>query len=154
MATKIIDKRLQKTKKHFEALAEYKQFIDNSGFDYSVENFEKLDTAQKGVLEAYLKRFASLQDYLGAKVFRNLLDLAGISYTKMSEVLTLVENEEIVELDKWIEFRNARNNLEHDYPDELEETLRDLHYCIDSFGYMKDTVEKVFEFARRYGANI
>jgi len=58
--------------------------------------------------------FASLQDYLGTKVFRSLLDIAGISYTKMSEVLTLVEKEEIIDLDLWVEFRNIRNDLEHD----------------------------------------
>ena len=41
----------------------------------------------------------------------------------MSEVLTLIEKEGIMDLDTWIEFRNIRNNLEHDYPDELEDAL-------------------------------
>ena len=101
-----------------------------------------------------MKRFASLQDFLGTKVFRVLLDTAGISYTKMSEVLTLIEKEEIISLDKWIEFRNVRNELEHDYPDELEEALKDLNYCVDSFEYMQEVVLKVFEFARRYDESI
>jgi len=119
-----------------------------------VDEFNYLNTPQKAVLEAYLKRFSSLQDYLGAKVFRGLLDMAGISYRKMSEVLTLIEKEEIVSLDRWIEFRNIRNELEHDYPDELEEALRDLQYCVDSFDYMEEVVLKVFEFARRYDESI
>ena len=150
----ILLKQLQKVKKHYEALKEYKDFIDKMEFDFTQGSFLSLETPQKAVLDAYLKRFASLQDYLGTKVFKSLLDNAGISYTKMSEVLTLIEKEEIISLDKWIEFRNVRNELEHDYPDELEEALNDLKYCIDNFDYMKETVQKVFEFSGRYNENI
>ncbi len=150
----IPQKQLQKVAKHYLALKEYKEFIDKVGFKFSVEEFNNLDTPQKAVLEAYLKRFSSLQDYLDAKVFRTLLNMAGISTTKMSEVLTLIEKEEIISLDRWIEFRNIRNELEHDYPDELEEALKDLKYCVDSFDYLHDVVVKVFEFARRYDESI
>jgi len=150
----ILQKQLKKVKKHYEALTEYKGFIEKVGFQFSIEEFNHLDTPQKAVLEAYLKRFASLQDYLGAKVFKSLLDSAGISYTKMSQVLTLIEKEEIISLDKWIEFRNIRNELEHDYPDELEDALRDLKKCVDNFDYMQEVVKKVFEFVGKYNENI
>ena len=106
------------------------------------------------MLEAYLKRFASLQDYLGAKIFKLLLDISGISYTKMSEVLVIIEKEGIINFDKWIEFREIRNELEHDYPDDLLEALSDLKFCINNFNEMENIVMKVFEFARKYGANI
>jgi hypothetical protein len=150
----IITKQLQKVQKHYEALKEYKEFIEKLGFDFSVDAFSNLDTPQKAVLEAYLKRFSSLQDYLGAKVFKSLLDISGISYTKMSEVLVLIEKEEIVSLDRWIEFRNIRNELEHEYPDEIEEALQDLKYCVDNFEYLESVVKKVFDFARRYDESI
>ena len=148
----VLARQLEKVQKHFDALREYKQYIEQTGFDFSRENFEAMETPDKAVLEAYLKRFSSLQDYLGAKVFGSLLDAAGISYTKMSEVLTIIEKEGIIDLDTWIAFRNVRNNLEHDYPDELEEALADLHYCIDSFSYMQHVVNKVFAFAEQYDA--
>jgi DNA-binding transcriptional MerR regulator len=150
----VLFKQLLKVKTHYKALKEYKEFIDNMQFDFSKENFVDLETQQKAVLDAYLKRFASLQDYLGAKVFKSLLDTAGITYTKMSEVLTLIEKEDIISLDRWIEFRNVRNELEHDYPDVLEEALNDLKYCVDNFYYIEEMVKKVFEFARKYDENI
>jgi hypothetical protein len=150
----ILKKELQKVSQHYKALKEYKEFIEKMDFDFSIKSFEKLDISQRAVLEAYLKRFSSLQDYLGAKVFKNLLYLAGISCTKMSEVLTLIEKEEIIDLDRWIEFRNLRNNLEHDYPDELEEGLLDLKYCVDSFKEIEEIVIKVFNFARKYDESI
>jgi len=150
----ILKKRLNKVENHFIALKEYKIFIENMDFDFSVDNFKKLDVPQKAVLEAYLKRFSSLQDFLGAKVFKSLLDISGISYTKMSEVLSLMEKEEIISLDKWIEFRTIRNDLEHDYPDELQEALEDLRYCVDYFSDIFEIVQKVFSFARRYDETI
>jgi len=150
----IIIKQLEKVKKHYEALEEYKNFIEEMKFDFNIESFNSLDTAQKAVLEAYLKRFSSLQDYLGAKVFKTILDISGISYRKMSEVLTLIEKEEIISLDRWIELRNLRNNLEHDYPDELEEALEDLQKCVESFSYLQEVVIKIFIFTRRYNENI
>ena len=150
----ILTQQLEKVKKHYEALKEYKEFIDDMDFNFKQDELSFLTTPQKAVLDAYLERFASLQDYLGAKVFRNLLDNAGISYTRMSEVLTLIEKEEIISLDRWIEFRNVRNELEHDYPDELEQALNDLKYCIENFDYMQEIVLKVFEFAGRYDEDI
>ena len=147
-------KQFQKTKKHYDALKEYKEFIDDMNFKFTIDEFNNLNASQKGVLEAYLKRFSSLQDYLGAKVFRSLLDMAGISYSKMSEILTIIEKEEIVSLDRWIEFRTIRNELEHDYPDELYEALNDLKYCVDSFDYIEEVVIKVFDFAKRYDESI
>ena len=148
----MLEHQLQKVLSHYNALQEYHKYICDLDFDFSVETFERLTIEQKAVLEAYLKRFASLQDYLGSKVFKSLLDRAGISYSKMSEVLTLMENEGIIDLESWIEFRAIRNDLEHDYPDELEEALQDVKYCVDSFAKMQDIVEKVLAFARRYGA--
>ena len=150
----ILKKQLQKVTKHYVALKEYREFIKQSDFEFTIAEYEKLPVEQKAVLDAYLKRFASLQDFLGAKVFKQLLDISGISYNKMSEVLTLIEKEEIISLDRWIEFRSIRNELEHDYPDELEQALKDLKYCVDSFGYMQEVVLKVFEFARRYDESI
>ena len=150
----MLQRKLEKVQTHFKALEDYHNYIKKMGFDFSLDAYEELEIEQRAVLEAYLKRFASLQDYLGAKVFKTLLDSAGISYTKMSEVLTLVENEGIIDLDKWIEFRNIRNDLEHDYPDKLDEALQDAQFCYEHFETMREIVQKVVDFARKYDADI
>ena len=150
---KRLKNQLEKVSFHFKALKEYYDYIKDLGFDFSVDAFHHLTLEQRAVIEAYLKRFASLQDYLGARVFKSLLDSAGISYTKMSDVLILMESEGIIELDSWIEFRAIRNDLEHDYPDEFEEALKDAKFCFDSFEQMQEIVQRVFAFARRFGAH-
>ena len=137
----ILKKRLEKAQKHYEALSGYKKYISKMGDIYTPYIFDSLSIEEKAVLEAYLKRFASLQDYLGAKIFPLLLEVAGINAAKMSEVLYYIEKEEIIDsFENWIELREIRNDLEHDYPDELEEALNDLKICVDNF----EKLEKYF----------
>jgi hypothetical protein len=59
-----------------------------------------------------------------------------------------MEREGIIDLEKWIELRNVRNELEHDYPDELEVALEDLKYCVENFNELEKIIKKVFEFAK------
>ncbi|WP_456479174.1 hypothetical protein [Nautilia sp.] len=113
----ILNKRLEKVKSHYNTLKEY---IDKLGNLYNPVEFEKLSVEEKAVLEAYLKRFSSIQDYLGAKVFPLLLENKGIIANKMSEVISIIEKEEIIDLEIWLKFREVRNELEHDYPDNLQ----------------------------------
>ena len=69
----------------------------------------------------------------------------------MSEVLYYIEKEEIIDsLENWIELREVRNELEHDYPEELEEALVDLKFCIDSFEKIESYYLNSLKFANKY----
>ncbi|MFQ3609557.1 MAG: hypothetical protein SNJ55_13065, partial [Chloroherpetonaceae bacterium] len=131
--TELAIKRFQKAERHYAALKDYKELIDESLktqnlFDVAI--FETLRPEKRAILDAYLKRFSSMQDYLGAKIFPITLALAGINSEKMSDVLYHIEKEQLIDnLDTWLALRNTRNFLEHDYPDELLEALRDLKFC-------------------------
>ena len=113
--------------------------------------FNALQPQKRAILDAYLKRFASIQDFLGAKIFSPLLEIAGIDNSKMSEVLYNIEKEEIIDsLENWIELREVKNELEHDYPQELEEALKDLKYCIDSFEKLENYYLNSLIFFKKY----
>lgn len=80
-----------------------------------------------------------------------LFEIAGISGNKMSEVLYNVEKEQIIDsLDNWIELREVRNELENDYPEELEEAFKDLKFCIDSFEKIESYYLNSLSFAKKY----
>lgn len=150
----IFIKRFSKLKNHYLALKEYKlliiELISQKNI-YDIEVFQQLSPLEKAILDAYLKRFSSLQDFLGAKIFSLLLDISGIGTTKMSEVLYHVEKEEIIDsLENWIELREVRNELEHDYPDDLLTALKDLKFCIDSFDKLEYYYTNVYNFAKKY----
>jgi hypothetical protein len=155
-AKRILSARLEKLEKNFEAIRSYKLLIDALSAKKDIFNgsvFVTLVPEEKALFDAYLKRFASIQDFLGSKIFPLLLEISGIVNAKMSEVLIQMEKEEIIDnLDSWIELREKRNNLEHDYPDDLEDALRDLRFCVDSLSRLESYYARVIAFTRRYGA--
>lgn len=146
--------RFSKLEKHYVALKEYKTLISELLEEKDIYNqfvFNTLKPQEKAILDAYIKRFASLQDFLGAKIFASLLEVAGIPCEKMSEVLYAIEKEQIIDsFENWIELREIRNELEHDYPEELEEALHDLKFCIDSFEQIESYYLNALAFASRY----
>ena len=73
----------------------------------------------------------------------------------MTEVLYHMEREEVIDsIDNWIELREIRNELEHDYPDEPEEALDDLKFCINSFSLLESYCLNAKKFAKRYSHEI
>lgn len=150
----ILQKRFEKLEKHYVALKEYKSLIDDLYGESNIYDqfvFNTLKPEKRAILDAYLKRFASVQDFLGAKIFSLLLDVAGINNAKMSEVLSNIEKEEIIDsLENWIELREVRNELEHDYPEELQEALNDLKYCVDNFSKIESYYLNAVTFAQRF----
>ncbi len=150
----ILVKRLNKIEKHYIALKDYHQLISEmvsqkNIFDTAV--FLTLKIQDKAVLDAYLQRFSSLQDFLGAKIFPLLIEISGIGSSKMSEVLYHVEKEGIIDdLSHWIELKEVRNELEYDYPEELQKALEDLQHCIDSFKKLESYYLNACEFAQKY----
>ncbi len=150
----ILTKRFFKLEKHYSALKDYKIYINSmlekeDIFDPII--FVNLKIEQKAILDAYLKRFASVQDFLGSKIFSLLLEVAGITSNKMSEVLYAIEKEGIIDsLNAWVELRDIRNELEHDYPDEIKEALLDLKFCIDNFSKLESYYLNSKNFFNKY----
>lgn len=152
----VLKKRLEKIQKHYEALSDYKQLINRLFAQkniFHVDVFLSMLPEEKAILDAYLKRFASLQDFLGAKIFPLLIEISGIGSIKMSEVLFTMEKEGIIDsFDNWLELREIRNELEHDYPDELQDALDDLKFCVDHFERLEGYYLNSQEFAAKYTA--
>jgi hypothetical protein len=150
----ILKKRLEKLTGHFTALREYKAIIDTLADQrqvYDPFEYESLRSAERAVFEAFLKRFSAVQDYLGAKIFPLLLEVSGIGFGKMSDVLIQMEKEEIIDnVETWIDLRELRNELEHDYPDTLAQALQDLKRCVDHFPTLESTYSRVLAFTRRW----
>ena len=150
----VLKGRLVRLEKQYRALSEYYKLIEDLLKKKNIFNgeiFEGLDIRDKALLDAYLKRFASVQDFLGAKIFPLLVDISGVTADKMTETLFVMEREEIIEsLDVWIEIRAIRNELEHDYPEDLDQALIDLKFCIDHFSTIEGYYINAGSFAERF----
>lgn len=151
----ILQKRFAKLSKHMRALTEYKALIDQlikHKEIYAVSVFNTLKPQERAILDAYLKRFSAIQDFLGAKIFPILLESAGVPSDTMTETLYYAVKEKLVDsLENWIELREIRNDLEHDDPEEMEQALQELKKCIDRYARIREYYHNVELFWKQHG---
>ena len=103
---------------------------------------ERPDIAER--LDAFVARFGRLQDTLGDKLIpallRHLLENPGSNLDNLNrmEKLGLLSS-----VDDWIEARNLRNRLIHEYMNDPEEFAAALHRAHQLVGLLDDTYAKV-----------
>lgn len=114
-------------------------------FDSEVfENFEKIKT-----IDTFIYRFIKLQDMMGDKLFKIFLDEIGEYKDSMSllDVLDKLEKFDIVDdAYSWMEYRNLRNKLTHEYPNNEQDIIDGIYIAIESF----EKIEIIFDNIIQY----
>ena len=109
-------------------------------------NYNELIAHHKDTIDAIAFRYNKIQSTLGEKVFKYFLESLGYNTDKsFLEILSEIEKLEIIERKKWIEFREIRNKVSHDYPEEIGEIIENLNKMINSFEEFKKILNKIRE---------
>ena len=58
-------------------------------------------------------------------------------------LLKELEKEGIINIDKWAEFRNVRNEIAHDYQYDMSEKVDAINYLIQNIEYLFETTKKI-----------
>lgn len=106
--------------------------IKNIDLDKDVfDNKENVKT-----IDAFIYRFVKLQDYMGEKLFKELLKsvLEYKDNMSMLDVLDKLEKLEIIKSsDRWLDYREIRNKLTHEYPDNKDEIIEGIKISLEYF---------------------
>ena len=142
----IIKKRLQlyfeEGEKHIEKIHKAINVLEKY-YPFTIDTLEELNEIEKDKLDVLAFRFAKLQDLIGEKIFRNILNLMGFNTQKpFIEILAEFERENILEINKWIALRNARNSISHEYPDS-QELIDGINFLIQNSNYLILVFEKL-----------
>jgi hypothetical protein len=89
----------------------------------SVDFFKAVPEQQIPILELFTSRFSKLQDSMGNQLFPAVLQRALEEQPNMTFVDVLNKMEKIGAIPsgkQWLDFRNMRNHLTHEYPDHPE----------------------------------
>lgn len=98
----------------------------------SAEVYEAFTPEQVRCVDQYLFRFAKLQDAMGAKIFRTLLEFwdEDVTNLPMRDILDRLERYRLLpSTEEWVYIRELRNELAHDYPvsdNDVVELLNEL----------------------------
>ena len=130
---------------HFERidalLPELQSYMPLSEEDFSDK--EKIKT-----IDAFIYRFTKVQDRMGEKFFPLVLESLYEYKNNMAliDVLNRLEQLELLESsDRWIEYRNLRNALTHEYPDNEDEIIRAIELAIRAYDDMKNVYSRMLE---------
>ena len=94
----------------------------------TASKFAELTTLQDAFLDMMTTRFSKLQDIIGARIFPLILEILGEDAATFIDKLNKLEKlDYISDVDWWMELRELRNQITHDYPDDYE--ILSKHFC-------------------------
>jgi len=94
--------------------------------------YDELSKMEKFALNTFIFRFSKLQDLMGRKIFRACLEFFQIPTEDMgfADILKTLEKENILDIDTWSLLRELRNDIAHEYPEEMDETIEKINLFI------------------------
>jgi hypothetical protein len=134
-------------------LALIHQMFRSADIDEAFLRANTLDTAwlknfeNQRVVNSFLFNYLKIQDKMGGKLFRQVLmhwrELDADTQT-MLDVLNRLERLGIIEsVEAWDKLREIRNTLTHEYPEEDERRLENIHLALRGYVELKAIVEKL-----------
>lgn len=139
---------LQKCRIHLQRI-QYAVSQTEKFFPLEREIYQNLDDAQIGNMDQLVFRFTKLQDELGTNTFRYVLVYLqeDILDKPFRDILNRLERLNIIDSsDTWLALRELRNDLAHEYPMMLEETVDKLNHLFVQLNVLENiliTIERL-----------
>jgi len=123
-------------KNHIDKIEKANRVLDEV-MPVDITTLEALSEQQQDKLDILAFRFSKLQDLLGDKIFRNILEYGGFNVQQsFVKLLSELEKEGMLDLNQWIELRNARNKIAYEYPDNEEILVGSINFIYEHSGYL------------------
>ncbi|RQW05162.1 MAG: hypothetical protein EH225_04915 [Calditrichaeota bacterium] len=113
----------------------------NDHIPFTVVTWTTLNDETVEAMDQLIFRFIKLQDAMGMRVFPRLLDYLNEPMENTSMLDKLNRLEKLGYLSRkevWQELRNLRNNLTHEYPDQVEDNCRLFNYFYSQVDVLMD----------------
>ncbi len=141
-----LERYFTEAKHHIDKIEGARMVLRNA-MPLSLDTFAKLNEKEQDKLDILLFRFAKLQDLLGSKIFRTLLSYSGFDTdVAFVEILAELERAGLIEVDRWLALRDARNAIAHEYPDETERIVQELNFIYEEVEYLIALTKRLQEY--------
>ena len=141
----MLKETIETTYLHFNRAKDNYEEILNYQLDIEIyENKETIKT-----IDAFIFRFIKLQDFMGDKLFKELLKKIGEYKDNMAliDILDKLEKLEVIDkADRWLDFRFIRNKLTHEYPDNEEDVIEGIKMALLYFEEIKTVLQSIVEY--------
>ena len=126
-----------------QAYAEVISFSDDLNAE-ALDDFDKVK-----VIDSFIFRFILIQDLMGNKLFKEVLNALGEYEASMSMLDVLDKLEKLVLIPsamQWMDYRNLRNVLTHEYPDNRDELIAGVKLALQVFQEMLRIQESMYVY--------
>jgi hypothetical protein len=120
--------KLYECNKHIEKIEVSKNYLA-SYMPMSLEAYLALDEVTLSFIDRLIYRFFKLQDTMGEKIFPAILLLAQEEVKKKTfiDILNRLEELEIVDKNEWLNLREVRNEIAHEYSFNTSEVVDSIN---------------------------
>lgn len=118
----------------------------SSTLPLTAENYIQLGRDQIRCIDQFIFRFSKLQDAMGAKIFRFILEYLDEDVTSlpMRDILNRLERFQILpDANEWLYIRELRNEIAHDYPMMENDVIRILNELFSKVEIMYGIYDKL-----------
>jgi hypothetical protein len=147
--TDTLEKKLYECDKHVQKLHDAKEFLADI-MPLSLENYLKIDKIQSSFIDQLNFRFSKLQDSVGESIIKSLLILSKEPIEKMTflDMLNRLDKLEILEKDRWLELREVRNEIAHEYSFNQQEVVDNINMIYEKTDELIMIYKKLYKYIK------
>ena len=145
-----IESSIKENRSHRQKIERAKELLKGL-FPTDVTSFQAFSQQEIEHIDQFIYRFTKMQDSLGLRLIPGIYAWLenDTSPKPFLDILNRLEKLGIIDsVDNWQFFRNLRNNLAHDYPESLVQTVETLSLLydeIDKFLQIFQELNKAWE---------
>ena len=143
--TKTIQSSIKENESHKEKILNSVDKL-KSKLPLSLEIFENLSEVEITFLDQILFRFTKMQDSIGGRLLPSLYRYLEENTERVPflDILNFMEKQTIIpSMESWIFFRNLRNYLSHEYPENIDKTTENLNLFFSKLPEFFDFYESI-----------
>ncbi len=117
-------------------------------------SFNALSDEKAALTDQYIYRFAKLQDLMGDKLFKLILEFIGENTERMAfiDILNKLEKLTVLEsVETWLDLRIERNKIAHDYAKHKEELIQEFEILLIKKSVLVHQLGKCIEYLKSKG---
>lgn len=140
-----IESALKECDSHVQRVTRVLEIL-SSWFPINRAVMEKADEELIGHIDQLVYRFTKMQDSMGRRLLPSVYAFLENSSDPVPffDIINRLEKLDVItSAEEWQFFRNLRNNLAHDYPESIDQTVTTLNTLVSEWDRMVRLYEKV-----------
>jgi len=155
--TNTFKEKLYECNKHIEKLEDAKEYL-REVMPLTKEKYVQIDKITSSFIDQLNFRFSKLQDTMGESIFKSILILSKENVKKMTflDILNRLEELEVLNKNEWLELREIRNEIAHEYSFNQDEVVDNINLIyqktntlIDIYSLTNDFIIEKFNISQK-----